>query len=190
MYTKVDENWQPIGLPSNFPIDDDPNWVALVLPPPRTSEAQTLVWEKVNGQCVGRWIGSPDPLDRLATHEEINARHRELEISPIQVGELEFDCDEKSEIRMRDAIAFWDFRPLQSGVFEDREIEGQTRRVIVWTLADNSTHALTKTELSDTFTAMLIARSNRGAVLFSRARKFKSDGITLRQLLDMASWGV
>lgn len=148
------------------------------------------MWEKINGRCVGHWEGSSDPLDRLATNDEINLRHRELEISPINVADYQFDCDEKSEIRMRDAINYWDYRPLEPGVFEDREIDGVTQRVIVWTLADNTTHALTRVQLSDVFNAMLIARSNRGAVLFARARRFKSEGVTLRQLQDENSWGI
>lgn len=191
MYTKVDENFQPIGLPYSFPPeDDDGPWIALVMPPPRTSDTQTIIWEKVNGQCVGRWEGSADPLDRLATHDEINARHRELEISPILVGDGEFDCDEKSEIRMRDAITFWDHRPVAPGVFEDREIHGDTRRIILWTLADNTVRAFTKEQLASVFNAMLIARSNRGAVLFTRARKFKVEGVMLRDLRTREVWGI
>lgn len=190
MYTKIDVNWQPIGLPASFPPENDNDvWVPLVLPPPRTSEMQVMKFKKENGQCVGYWEGSADPFDRLATNEEINAKRAELEVSPILVNGIKLDCDERSEIRMRDAIAYWDSRIIEPGVFEERKLQnGQKYNVIIWTLADNSSVELTKADLAHVFNEMLIARTNRAAVLFARARKYKTNGITVRHLMDTAYW--
>jgi hypothetical protein len=130
-----------------------------------------------------------DPFTRVATRDEINARHRELEISPIMVfGEL-FDCDEKSEIRMRDSIAYWDTRPLESGVFEERELNGVLYRVIIWTKGDNTLVDLTKELLIAIYHEMLHQRSVRGAVLFAKLRQFKNNpDTTLRQIMDSNNW--
>lgn len=130
-----------------------------------------------------------DPFARLATRDEINARHRELEISPIVVFGEPFDCDEKSEIRMRDAIAYWDTRPLEPGVFEEREINGVTSRVIIWTKGDNTLIELSKDMLIAVYHEMLHQRSVRGAVLFARLRQFKANpNTTFREIMTDSNW--
>lgn len=185
MYTKVDENGQPIGLPASFPPEgDEGDWRALIMPPPRTSEAQQLVYELIDGACVGLWIGSPDPLDRPATNEEVKQKHLELEQSPIEVFGVLLDCDERSELRMRDAISTWDERPLQPGMFE--EVNGET--VIYWTLGNNQVVPINKPTLQSFYAEMLKQRAIRGANLYRRYRQIKSDGCTIRELMDDSFW--
>jgi hypothetical protein len=185
MYTKIDESGQPIGLPTNFPPEgDEGDWRQLIMPAPRSSEAQVLVWALVNGACVGSWIGSTDPDERQAQPNEIKEYHRQLEQSPIMVfGEL-FDCDERSELRMRDALATWDERPIDPGLFE--EVNGT--KVIYWTKADNSVAAIDKPTLQAVFSEMLKQRAIRGGKIYKKFRQLKQQGCTYKQLIDPATW--
>lgn len=192
MYTLIDEQGQPVGLPHSFPPeDDDRDWRPLVMPPPRTSAAQTLVWSLENGAVVGAWVGDNDPDLRQACRDEINAMHRLLETAPVMVFGEPFDCDEKSEIRMRDAIAFWDLRPIEPGVFEEREIDGVLTKIVIWTKGDNTLIELTRDQLQAIFNEMLSRRAVRGAILFASLRRFKNNPeTTLREINDPANWGI
>jgi hypothetical protein len=131
-----------------------------------------------------------DPLDRPATVAEIKDIHRRLETSPVMVRGFSLDCDEKSEIRMRDALAYWDSRPLEPGVFEEALIDGAPRRFIYWTLGDNSIGTFYKEELESLYSDMLLERAKRGAILFGSFRRFKTEGANLRALQDPEFWGL
>lgn len=194
MYIQWDTSAETaVGVPSNAPplVYDYGYWVPCQMPARRTSLAQTLHWSLVDGVAVGEWVGSDDPLDAPASHDIINSRHRELETSPITVFGESFDCDEKSELRMRDAIAYWDDRPLEPGVFELREIEGVETKVIIWTRGDNTNADLTKDQLEFIFEEMKKQRALRAAILFAHLRQFKSNPATsLRDIQELASWGI
>lgn len=186
----------PCSAPSNAPLEDGGSWLECILPEQRrTSDTQTIEWLLLEGTHTdyvhGRWEGSADPLDAIASREVINNKHRELEISPVMVFGEPFDCDERSEIRMRDAIAYWDLRPLELGVFEEREIEGVATKIVIWTRGDNSFVELTKDQLQAIFHEMLAVRAIRGAILFASLRRFKDDpNTTLRDINDPANWGI
>lgn len=185
-----------IGAPSNEPLDNGGTWLECYLPAiPRSSPNQILVWQLLEGTHAnylhGSWSGSHDPMDIAATREKINETHRELEISPVSVFGEPFDCDERSEVRMRDAIAFWDSRPLEAGVFEEREINGEIQKVIIWTKGDNTLVDLTREQLQAIFYEMLAQRALRGAILFASLRRFKDNpNTTLRDINDPANWGI
>lgn len=189
-----------IGCPSNVPGPED-DWVKCLWPDERKSQAQYLVWELQDYEdelslesgkvLVGRWEGDTDPNMRMATRDEINDKHRELEIAPVMVFGEPFDCDERSEIRMRDAIAYWDLRPLEPGVFEEREIEGVVTKIVIWTKGDNTFIELTREQLGAIFNEMLAQRAVRGAILFASLRRFKDNpNTTLRDISDPANWGI
>jgi hypothetical protein len=190
MYTRVDSSGQPIGLPANFPPEegDGNDWRPLEMPPPRTSPNQILTYTLKEGKCVGKWVGDPDPNNRLATNDEITSKHKELEIAPIVIFGQLFDCDEKSEIRMRDAIKYWEYRPIEAGVFEERLVNNILVKGIIWTRGDNSFVFLTQEQLTAIYDEMLMQRALRGANLFAKARKFKDTGISFKELMDINSW--
>ena len=161
----------------------DPDYLPIEIPQ-KTSDAQEISCKLENGKVICEWLGSPDPMERLATSEEIKSFHRELEQSPIIVFGYLLDCDERSELRMRDALSTWDARPVQSGMFED--LNGV--RVIYWTLGNNNVIPINKNQLQSFFDEMLIQRAIRGANLYRRYRELKSSGCTLRELNDPSTW--
>ncbi len=179
---------QPEGLPSNFPSDEDDSWVPLVNPPPANSLAQTLVWELISGQCVGRWEGSEDPLDVPATLEMIRAKHLELEASPVMVFGVLLDADLLSEKRIRDCIATLEHIPLRPGSVE--EIAGV--RVRYWKDANNLWHALSGTVLQTLLDEMIKERSIRASALFDRVQELKATvgDHTINQINSLEYWGV
>jgi len=110
-----------------------------------------------------------DPLDVPASKEDINRLRDELEVAPVTVLGHYIDFDEKSEKRMVDAIALWD----ELG-----------EEVLAWTMADNSEVQLSKPQLEDILVAARIARGTRALALHQRAKQFKAQGGTLRDLQD------
>lgn len=194
-YIKWDaEKHTHIGTPSN--VQHDETWLKCLLPPyPRTSETQELKWLFLEGThenyLHGYWEGSENPLDAKATVDDINRIHRELEISPIEIAGEIFDCDERSELRMRDAVTFWDYRPLETGIFEELPIQGEMQKVITWIRGDNTATVLTKFQLSAIYQEILLKRAVRGAILFSAARKFKENPeTTVGDISNPINWGI
>lgn len=130
-----------------------------------------------------------DPLNVIASREQINARHAELEAAPIQVFDFMIDCDERSERRMRNTLERWDDLELLPGVVELVEINGVPTKVINWTMADNSVEQLTKSMLENVFEEMLRKRTQRAAVLFAKSKSLKSNSATtLRDIDNAESW--
>lgn len=170
------------GIPQQIRIPD-PDYVPIVIPE-RESDAQQLSYTFENGVVVCEWIGSPDPLEREATNTEVKERHLQLEQAPIEVFGVILDCDERSELRMRDAIATWDERPEQPGMFET--LNGET--VIYWTLGNNQVIPINKQTLQSFYNEMVRQRAIRGANLYRRYRQIKSDGCTIRELMDDGFW--
>ena len=128
-----------------------------------------------------------DPLNVPATLEQINAKHKELESSPVLVFGVSLDCDERAEMRMRNTIEHWDDLPLQDGVIE--EIEGT--KVVVWTMGDNSIATFNKPVLETVFAEMLKQRAIRATALFSALRQLKADPTTtLRNIQNPSAWGL
>lgn len=120
-----------------------------------------------------------DPLGRTATREEIKARLRELESSPVVVGGWPVDCDENSVARMRNTIEYWD------------NIVGVENGYVNWVFADNVSRALSKDDLESLLRELLIERATRSAILFYSARSMKNVGtVTVRELKDNSVWGL
>lgn len=169
------------GLPVSFPPEgDEGNWLPIVMPPPRDTPLQTLVWEKIDGQVVGRWDGVSDLLAVPATNDQINERHRELEVMPVMVYGNLMDANERSEKRIQDAIEAFDDLPLHAGVIE--EIDGVKH--IRWKDAANVSHPMTKEALIAVKAELIKQRAIRATTLFGQLQEFKSTGATLRQLQE------
>lgn len=169
------------GLPTNFPPEgSNENWLPLVMPPPRQTHVQTLVWEKINGSVAGRWDGLSDLLAVPATIDQINERHRELEVMPVVVYGNLMDANERSEKRIQDAIEAFDDLPLHVGVIE--EIDGV--KYIQWKDAANVSHPMTKDTLTAVKVELVKQRAIRATVLFGQLQEHKINGCTLRQLQE------
>lgn len=189
MYTQVATNGQPVGLPANFPPEDSiDDWRPLIMPPPRTSECQELVYKLVNGSCVGEWVGDSDPMSRKATIDEIRTKQLEFELAPISLFGNMIDCDDRAEKLMRDALASWSVRELDGEWFFTQLINSQQVKVLKWKLADNSTHTLTFEQLTSVYNSMLAARAARGQQIWIAAQKFKLNPPTVREVNDITKW--
>ena len=169
------------GLPVSFPPEgDEGNWLPIVMPPPRDTPLQSMVWEKINGSVVGRWEGISDLLDVPATNEQINERHRELEVMPVMVFGNLMDANERSEKRIQDAIEAFDDLPLHTNVIE--EVDGV--KYIRWKDAMNVSRPMTKEALIAVKVELIKKRAIRATALFAQLQEFKSTGCTQRELND------
>lgn len=169
------------GLPVSFPPENDEgNWLPIVMPPPRATALQTLVWEKVNGSVVGRWDGSADLLAVPATIDQINERHRELEVMPVMVYGNLMDANERSEKRIQDAIEAFDDLPVHANVVEMVGAE----KIIKWKDAGNNSHPLNKAALIAVKAELIKQRAIRATVLFAQLQEYKANGCTLRDLQE------
>lgn len=182
MYVVWDsESSKPVGFPINFPPEnDDQNWLPLVMPEPRVATTQHIVFELIEGKVVGRWDGSPDPLDSAATADEIKQKHRELETQPVLVFGTLLDADERSEKRIEDSIIAFDDLPLEAGLVEI--IDGE--KVIFWKDAQNNSSPLTKVALQTVLAELIKQRAIRATALFKQVQELKVAGATIRQVRD------
>lgn len=180
MYTLWNEEQQcREGLPASFPPEDvEGNWLPLIMPPARSTHLQTLVWEKVDGSVVGRWEGLDDLLAVPATIDEINNRHRELEVMPVMVYGTLMDANERSEKRIQDAIEAFDELPLHGNTVE--MLNGE--KVINWKDTNNVSHPLNKESLIAMKAELIKQRAIRATALFAQLQEYKANGCTLREL--------
>ena len=103
----------------------------------------------------------------VSQRARINAIRDQLEVAPIEITysglfgstTIALDCDERSELRMRDTIDNW----LSLGV-----------STIDWVLADNSTEQVSLPGLSSVFSKMIEARTQRALALHNYARGLKA----------------
>lgn len=158
----------------------DETYLECIMPLPRSSEAQTILWQEVSGQLIGSWVGSSDPLDAPANNDAIKARHLELESAPIEVYGILMDADLLSEKRMTDCIETLDYLPLKPGCVE--EIDGV--KVRYWKDADNNWHPVSKATLILILAELIKLRGIRASILFDEMQEFKSNGCTQRDLIE------
>lgn len=176
MYIQWDfENKTHIGVPSNVPGEVG-NWIRCTPPStPRKSPTQTLKWLYLEGihenYLSGYWEGSDDPLDELATKEQITQARDRVEEFPILTSFGLMDADQaKSEKRMRGAIESWDLLAIPQ---------------INWIRADNTEVLLTKENLLQVLDEVLSKRAIRALVIHSQARAMKQGGtVTQKELLN------
>lgn len=131
-----------------------------------------------------------DPLNVPANHDQISSRYRDLEASPVVVFGLLLDCDDRSEIRMRNTLDYWDDLDLEPGVIEEHG-DARSGKVVVWKMGDNSLEPLTKNMLSEFLNEMLKQRAIRGTILFAALQRFKANpATTLRDIEKLSNWGI
>ena len=125
------------------------------------------------------------PAELKATRHQIKARWQELEQSPIQVLGVTIDCDQSSELRLKNTIDNWYSLPDIEGQMETA-LDGT--RTIYWSMSEGKV-PLTLTELTSVYTAMLESRAVRAAVLFSNYQRIKSlPSVTTSYVTDLSNW--
>lgn len=125
------------------------------------------------------------PAELKATRHQIKARWQELEQSPIQVLGVTIDCDQLSELRLKNTIDNWYSLPDIEGQMETA-LDGT--RTIYWSMSEGKV-PLTLTELTSVYTAMLESRATRAAVLFSNYQRIKSlPSVTISYVADLSNW--
>ncbi len=109
--------------------------------------------------------------ETLATRADINRRRAELETAPILIGDYWVECDLQSERRMLEAI----------DVFEGLGVD-----TLAWTMADNRTVSLDRTELRKLYGRMKKFRAQRSMKLHRKAQAFKAQlpEVTLRDVVS------
>ncbi len=109
--------------------------------------------------------------ETLATRADINRRRAELETAPIRIGDYWLECDPQSERRMLEAI----------DVFEDLGVN-----TLAWTMADNRTVPLNRTELRELYRHLKKSRAQRSMTLHRKAQAFKArlPEVTLRDVMS------
>lgn len=114
--------------------------------------------------------------------ELIEEIFKNLRESAIDVFTTLIDCDEDSIKTMEQTLKHFDDQPLETGVFEMRNDE----KCVLWTMADNTQQALTKTQLTAVFNETEKQKALRTAKLYAKKRHFKDNGGTYAEVL--ASW--
>lgn len=125
------------------------------------------------------------PEEPRVSHHQIKARWQELEQAPIQVLGVTIDCDQLSELRLKNTIDNWYSLPDIVGQMETA-LDGT--RTIYWSMAEGKV-PLTLTELTSIYIAMLESRAIRAAVLFSNYQRIKSlPSVTVSYVADANNW--
>lgn len=134
----------------------------------------------INGELV-----NAPPVELKATKHQIKTKWKELEESPIQVLGVTIDCDQLSELRLKNTIDNWYSLPDIEGQMETA-LDGT--RTIYWSMSEGKV-PLTLTELTSVYTAMLESRAVRAAVLFSNYQRIKSlPSVTTSYVTDTSNW--
>lgn len=111
-----------------------------------------------------------DPLSETqATRQDLKDARNTIEGLPVLANSTPIDIDERSELRMREALEFWD-------------IVGE--ETINWTLADGTVRALNKEQLESLLLNARILRANRAAQVHLEYRNRKLLPQTLRDCQD------
>ena len=144
------------------------------MPPPRTSNAQSLVWSlnTVDGESIltGQWQGPSSPMDSWADKEIIRANWKEIMQFPVAADDGKvFDFDRDS----RDLIA---------GAIRALTLTGGTAN---WRLFDNTTVTVDAAQLQSYQQQLLNNQALRGPVVDAEYLNFKANGATLR---DIENW--
>ena len=103
-----------------------------------------------------------NPDNRPANWEQVKHWRDTHEISPVTTTFGAFDCGERSEARMVQAIEEFDYLPTV------------TNGKLTWKRADNTLVALTKSELQQTYAEVRRERAMRAAQLHAKAEDLRT----------------
>lgn len=125
------------------------------------------------------------PEEPKASYHQIKARWQQLEQAPIQVLGVTIDCDQLSELRLKNTIDNWYSLPDIVGQMETA-LDGT--RIIYWSMVEGKV-PLTLPELTSIYTTMLENRAIRAAILFSNYQRIKSlPSVTVSYVADSNNW--
>lgn len=120
-----------------------------------------------------------NPLNKLATWEDIKAKRNEIELMPITLDSgLTYDYDDKAMTRFERAIAQFDNLPTL--------VDGK----LYWKLFDNTFVPLDKPSLIAVRDELDAKQAIRAAIVFSRAEAIAAENRTLGEIQDPALWGI
>ena len=119
-----------------------------------------------------------NPDNRPATWGQIKHWRDTHEIAPVTTTFGAFDCDERSDARMRQAIEAFDSLPTV------------TDGTLAWKRADNTLVNLTLVELQQVYQEGKIERASRAALLHQQAEAFRQQSVppTPAQLAQLETW--
>lgn len=122
-----------------------------------------------------------NPLNKAALWDDIKSKRDEFEQSPISTVSFgDFDADEISVLRMKDAVEQFDVLPT----LVDSKL--------TWKRADNSLIQLTKAELNSVYEEIKQKRSIRSAMLHVKAEEFRLSlsAPTKKEINEISFWGI
>lgn len=120
-----------------------------------------------------------NPLNVLATWDEIRTRRDEIELLPITLDSgLVFDYDTKAMQRFERAIAQFNTLPTV--------VNG----VLGWKLADNTVAFYTQAQLIAIKQELDTKQAQRAATIFVRAEQLAGESRTFGEIQDLGVWGL
>lgn len=120
-----------------------------------------------------------NPLNKVATWEQIKAKRNEIELMPITLDDGRvFDYDKDAMDRFDRAIESFDSLPTLA--------DGK----LGWKLYDNTIEYLAKADLTAVRDELKAKQAIRAAVVFSQAEILMGQGKTLGEIQDLATWGL
>lgn len=120
-----------------------------------------------------------NPLNMIATWEQIKAKRNEIELMPISLADGRvFDYDKDAMDRFDRAINSFDSLPTL--------VNGE----LAWKLYDNTLEYMTKAELTAVRDELVSKQAIRTATIFQQAELLNAQGKTLSEVNDLTNWGL
>lgn len=116
-----------------------------------------------------------NPLNQVATWEQVKAKRNELEVSPIMVPKGIFDADRDSIMRINTAITAFDALPNLT-----------VNNELGWKTYDNTVVLMTKTDL----VGLQEAVAQRASLIFYYAEQIFANSTLVKDLDNLNLWGL